>query len=155
MKKPIMKKPIMKIVKRYWKFKLEEVYMFKLRSTTIQMPTKLRVNNRVFGSVDAKGVVTIFPGYAWDGCSPKYIFFGILVLGTPDGRKGIDGNPVLYHPSLKHDVLCQFRDTLELKQSTIDDWFLRDMRLHKVSILRRFLYYKSVRIFQTVTHGKD
>ena len=64
------------------------------------------------------GVLTIKKGYAWDGCTPKWQPFGLVTFGTPDGALRF-GKPWLYHPSLVHDALCQFRHELPFTQAEV------------------------------------
>jgi len=54
------------------------------------------------------GRITVMRGYAWNGCSPKYCLFDIL-LGTPEGV--VDSRtrrPKTFYASLVHDALYQF-----------------------------------------------
>jgi len=65
------------------------------------------------------GVMTIYAGYAWDGCSPSYKVMG-LWFGVPDGANNQQGLPKAYHASLVHDFLCQYSsDILIDKLSTV------------------------------------
>ncbi len=51
------------------------------------------------------GRFTVMRGYAWNGCSPKYCLFDIL-LGTPDGVvDSRTGRPKTFYASLVHDAL--------------------------------------------------
>jgi len=34
--------------------------------------------------IEKDGKITVTKGYAWDGCTPKFCFYDILI-GTPDG----------------------------------------------------------------------
>lgn len=47
--------------------------------------------------------ITIFPNYAWDGCTPKWVLHGRWV-GVPDFKETILA-------SLVHDALIQFEST--------------------------------------------
>lgn len=130
------------MIRRYWKYKTRKIIKFtipkKYRSTI-----SLLVGDRLFGIVNVNGEIMILPGYAWDGCSPKYILFNKIVVGTPDTQE-------LYYPSLRHDILCQFKGVLRLNQADIDKWFLDDMKKFGVGKIRRILYYKAVRLYQNV-----
>ncbi len=68
------------------------------------------------------GRLTIYRGYAWDGCSYKYCVLGLFYIGTPDGPWQF-GKPWLYDASLVHDVLCQYADTVPLTKQQVLDIF--------------------------------
>ena len=74
------------------------------------------------------GRITVTRGYAWNGCSPKFCIFDILI-GIPDGVvDSRTGKPKTYYASLVHDALYQFvPDGLPLKQHDADKCFLRLM----------------------------
>ncbi len=89
------------------------------------------------------GRITVTRGYAWNGCSPKFCFFDILI-GTPDGVvDSRTGRPKTYHASLVHDALYQFvPDGLPLTQHDADKCFLRLMEA--TGFRPRFLYFSAV-----------
>lgn len=89
------------------------------------------------------GRITVTRGYAWNGCSPKFCFFDILI-GTPDGVvDSRTGRPKTYYASLVHDALYQFvPDGLPLKQHDADRCFLRLMEA--TGFRPRFLYFSAV-----------
>lgn len=62
------------------------------------------------------GQITIAAGYAWDGCSPKWVL-GRWVIGTPDGPMMPDGWCQTGQASLVHDVLCQFKDEIPIAKA--------------------------------------
>lgn len=71
------------------------------------------------------GVITVFKGYAWDGCSPRYEFnvFGKrFVVGVPNGRKD-----QLRIASLFHDVFCQFSRLIDITKKSVNQIFKRCM----------------------------
>lgn len=92
------------------------------------------------------GRITVTRGYAWDGCSPKFCFFDIL-LGTPDGVVDArTGRPKTYYASLVHDALYQFvPDGLPFKQHDADRCFLRLMEATGFRL--RIPYFLAVWIF--------
>lgn len=92
------------------------------------------------------GRLTVTRGYAWNGCSPKFCLFDIL-LGTPDGVVDArSGRPKTYHASLVHDALYQFvPDGLPLTRRQADGCFLRLMR--ETGFRPRGVYYVAVRLF--------
>jgi len=68
-------------------------------------------------------------GYAWDGCTPKWIFLDFL-MGVPDGRLDyLTEKPLTYYGSMLHDLLYQFKSDVPVSRSTADKMFciiLRD-----------------------------
>ena len=83
-------------------------------------------------------------GYAWDGCTPKWSFLNLVIVGVPDGH--VDHRttkPYTYYASLVHDVLYQYLDSVPVQKTEIDRLFLKmlgDFKLRK-------LYYMSVKLF--------
>jgi Protein of unknown function (DUF1353) len=92
------------------------------------------------------GTITVTKGYAWDGCTPKFCVFD-LVVGIPDGV--IDSRtrrPKTYHASLVHDALYQFvPDGLPLTRHDADRCFLRLME--ETGFVFRYVYFGAVWIF--------
>jgi hypothetical protein len=92
------------------------------------------------------GVITIFPRYSWDGCSPKFSLLD-LYIGTPDGAiHAVTGKPKTYYASLFHDALYQYYrrgGPYSLKEA--DGIFLHIMKKHDFRL--RMLYYVAVRLF--------
>lgn len=97
--------------------------------------------------ISKKGCITVkanVTGYAWDGCTPKWSFLGLAVIGTPDGH--IDyrtGKPYTYYASMVHDALYQYLDSVPVTKAQVDKLFLKmlgDFRL-------RNLYYFCVKRF--------
>ena len=97
--------------------------------------------------ISTDGLVTVKAndtGYAWDGCTPKYSFFDIAVVGVPDGHIDIRTmKPFTYRASMVHDALYQYLDTIPVLKRSVDRLFLEmlgDFRL-------RHIYYLAVRLF--------
>lgn len=97
--------------------------------------------------ISTKGSITVKAGkagYAWDGCSPKFSFLNLAILGTPDGHVDYrTGKPYTYKASLFHDALYQYLDTVPVPKAEVDRLFyqmLGDFTLAKV-------YYLAVRLF--------
>lgn len=92
------------------------------------------------------GTVRIPAGYAWDGCTPKFALWDI-VIGTPDGMPNPDTKqPKAYFASLLHDALYQFLDAgLPITRKQADQLFL-DL-LTRDQFTPRQLYYRAVRLF--------
>lgn len=95
---------------------------------------------------DEKGVIwaelsptylKIYPRYAWNGCSPKGVFFGIC-LGTPDFNKTMLA-------SLIHDILTQFDPKGKIiPRKTQDRIFKEILTFSKFKL--RGLYYSGARV---------
>ncbi|WP_339724492.1 DUF1353 domain-containing protein [uncultured Paraglaciecola sp.] len=82
--------------------------------------------------------------YAWDGCTPKRLFFWLALLGTPDWWHGEHTIQVLseqgqlvekkvfwqlcMHASLVHDALYQYLDSIPITKMQVDQLF-HDMLL--------------------------
>lgn len=64
------------------------------------------------------GVLTIYKGYAWDGCTPKISISKTMAIGVWDGPLGEDGKPMCYYPTLVHDFFCQFKNTIPITKDT-------------------------------------
>lgn len=92
------------------------------------------------------GTVRIPAGYAWDGCTPKFALWDI-VIGTPDGMPNQETKkPKAYYASLLHDALYQFLDDgLPLRREQADQLFLE--LLTRDGFAPRQLYYRAVRLF--------
>lgn len=89
----------------------------------------------------ADGCITVAAGYAWDGCTPKYDIAGLGVIGTPDGRL-YQGKPITYYASLVHDVLCQFKDEIDISKLQVIQIF-NDM-LAERNFAARVVYVSAV-----------
>jgi len=96
--------------------------------------------------ISKDGRATVFAPYAWDGCTPKYALWDI-VLGTPDGVPNVrTKKPKAYYASLVHDVLYQFLGTgLPISRAGADRIFF-DI-LARDDFGPRWIYYAAVRVF--------
>ena len=120
----------------YWKWKLNDDYVFE---------------NKYFDGLDIDyewasvhdGKLTIYAGYAWNGCSPKKSYWSLFVIGTPDGTIEINtGKQKAYYASLVHDCLYQYKI---INRKHADKIFLELLR--KSEFLPAKLYYLAVRLF--------
>ncbi len=76
-------------------------------------------------------------GFAWDGCSPKWIVFD-LVLGSPDGVVNpLTLKPKTYYASMVHDVVYQIGTINGITRKEADILLLKLLRDFKL----RYLYY--------------
>ncbi len=96
--------------------------------------------------VHRSGIITVAASYAWDGCSPKFCAFDLLI-GTPDGVvDSRTGHPKTYYASLVHDAMYQFLlDGLPFSRGQVDGCFRRLMA--ETGFGPRWLYWAAVRLF--------
>jgi hypothetical protein len=96
--------------------------------------------------INAEGKPKILKKYAWDGCTPKFAIWDI-VIGTPDGIPHEQTlRPKAYFASLVHDVLYQFLDAgLPIKRRVADQHFLHFLKQDQFA--PRWVYYVAVRMF--------
>jgi len=92
------------------------------------------------------GTLVVLANYAWDGCTPKFCIWDI-VLGTPDGvPNSKTRKPKAYYASLVHDVLYQFLSVRSpVTRSHADSIFLE--LLTRDGFGPRWIYYAAVRVF--------
>jgi len=102
--------------------------------------------------------------YAWDGCTPKFLFYWLALVGTPDlwhtdvqyltistESDSIDLEPrdvtwqAALYPSLVHDALCQYRKVAPVSGRQIDLLF-RDMMRQRTPSWIACLYYRMLRL---------
>jgi hypothetical protein len=95
--------------------------------------------------IHPNGDARVLANYAWDGCTPKFSLFDI-VLGVPDGIPNeVTRKPKAYYASLMHDVLYQFLDAnLPLSRAQADRVFLEILARDRFA--PRLVYYAAVRI---------
>ena len=95
--------------------------------------------------ISVDGLVTVKAnqtGFAWDGCTPKWSFFHLFIIGTPDGHIDIRTmKPFTYFASMVHDVLYQYLDTIPIRKADVDLLFLEMLGDFKP----RRLYYFAVK----------
>ena len=96
--------------------------------------------------IHRNGDARVLSGYAWDGCTPKFSLFDI-VIGTPDGVPNqVTKKPKAYYASLVHDALYQFLDLgLPLSRAHADRVFLEILTRDRFA--PRPIYYVAVRVF--------
>lgn len=112
-----------------------------------------------FACYDEKGILrlvlhrdgsfTIREKYAWNGCTPKFGFFDILI-GTPDGVVHREtGKPKAYYATMIHDSLYQFIPVLPqdfpITRKVADKLFLE--LLERDEFILRWIYWLAVRVF--------
>lgn len=99
--------------------------------------------------INKNGSLTVKAGYAWNGCTPKFGFFDILI-GTPDGvvtKK--TGKPKAYYATMIHDSLYQFLPDMPkdipITRKLADAYFLEILKRDEFAL--RGIYWLAVRIF--------
>jgi hypothetical protein len=101
--------------------------------------------------------------YAWDGCSPKRLFFWVALIGTPDwwhseqNIKAISEQGELVdkkvfwqlcmHASLIHDALYQYLDNIPLSKIEVDHLFYQMLLEAGMPELLAKIYHFSVHKF--------
>jgi hypothetical protein len=132
-----------------WVFVLEQDYVYNLSR---YLPNNWNEGCAFLDSkgnrrleIHPNGDARVLADYAWDGCTPKFFLFDI-VIGTPDGIPNkITKKPKAYYASLLHDVLYQFLDAgLPLSRKKADQVFLNIMTRDQFA--PRKIYYAVVRI---------
>lgn len=143
----------MKPTPTVWEYRLRDVLVHR---TLIPADFKHWQPNIVFFadekgrlrmSIQPDGTITIEPGYAWDGCSPKWRV-GPYLLGTPNGAPNLNtGYPYTYFASCIHDALCQWEDdpNMPFTRQQIDKIFLERMQADGFTLA--MLYYYAVRLY--------
>jgi len=129
-----------------WLYRLERNYSW---DSGFAIPADLVLRDakgKVRLVIETTGRMTVMRGYSWNGCSPKFCLFDILI-GTPDGVVYLGtGRPKAYYASLVHDALYQFLPlTAPLTRADADRVFLRLLTASKFAPRR--LYWLAVRLF--------
>lgn len=101
------------------------------------------------------GLLMIYEGFAWDGCTPK-VRLGQYLVGVWDGFKQKNGVPVpdTYYASLIHDALCQLLGLYpitEFDRKAVDLEF--KAQLARDRFVYQELYYGAVRAYGVVKFG--
>ena len=96
--------------------------------------------------IHPNGDALVLANYAWDGCTPKFSVFDV-VIGVPDGVPNqVTKRPKAYYASLLHDVFYQFLDAdLPLSRGQADGVFLELLKRDRFA--PRLIYYAAVRMF--------
>lgn len=105
--------------KRLWRYVTTATVDLPLYGAGKNHPTCILFANGKKIAQIANGWLSIYEGYAWNGCSPKkYIGWPPVGkwIGTPDF-------PETRLASLGHDVLFQFSALLKYEMRTVNDQF--------------------------------
>ena len=136
-----------------WLYRLERNYSWQSGLSFSEDLVYRDTSGKVRLILEQDGRMTVTKGYAWNGCSPKFCFFDLL-LGTPDGVVNANtGRPKTYFASLIHDALYQFLKVspTPLTRSQADGCFLRLMKESDFSLA--YLYWAAVRLFGGLLWG--
>lgn len=95
--------------------------------------------------------IYVLGGYAWDGCTPKFSVFDILI-GAPDGVPNErTKKPKTYYASLVHDVLYPFLEVNpSVPKAKADRIFLELMT--RDGFAPRYIYYVVVAVLGGLGH---
>lgn len=97
--------------------------------------------------IEPDGTLIIYAnenGYAWDGCSPKFLFMDLLI-GTPDGALLEKTRvPITWFASLVHDSIYQYKKTVPVTRKEADRLFYLMLKDEGFKLAR--VYYFFVRI---------
>lgn len=96
--------------------------------------------------IEADGRISIPAGYAWDGCTPKWSFFDLFTIGTPDGI--VNPRTRLRRTgaaSLVHDALYQYMAWHDVSRAEADRLFYDMMRRDGFALA--WPYWVAVRVF--------
>lgn len=129
-----------------WLYKLKKDYVWKSPYTHEKNWGFVDVNGALQLKLMSDGHIIVMKDYCWDGCTPKFCFFDVL-LGMPEGviLKKI-GTPKTWDASLVHDALCQFLPAeLPLTQKQVDKCMLELLQMRTFSL--SYFYYGAVRLF--------
>lgn len=97
-------------------------------------------------SIRPNGSCVIKPGYASDGCTPKWDMGPLGIRGISDGRMELStGYPVTYRAFMVHDALLQYRDVINIKTHEAHNEFCREIKRAKFYWSR--IYCRAVRWF--------
>jgi hypothetical protein len=128
-----------------WLFRLSNNFSWQSKLIIKQDYAFKDKNGSVRLILEQGGKISVTRGYAWNGCSPKFCCFDLLV-GSPDGV--VDDRtekPKTYYASLVHDAMYQFLpDGIPVTRRDADRCFL--MLMEETGFRPRLIYYLVVRI---------
>ena len=79
--------------------------------------------------LEPDGLFTVKYGYAWNGCSPTWLLFRWIYIGTPDRPYNpATGLPITGLASMLHDALEQFNVELGITHAESAAEFCRELR---------------------------
>lgn len=130
--------------KKKWKFRLGQDHSVNLKQYLGDIGDYIFVDYvgdkiEIVGFI-LDGWLTIIKGYEWDGCTPKFRLFGLLV-GIPD----FEGTRL---PSMVHDFLIEYCIQHNINRKQIDIVFQKMMEDNKFVL--RPLYASGVHLFRPI-----
>ena len=129
-----------------WLYRLDSNYSWDSGLSIPEDLVFLDAKDRVRLIIAKEGEITVTRGYSWNGCSPKFCVFD-LMLGTPEGVVHREsGRPKTYHASLVHDAMYQFVGTHPLIKRRHADAFFKQL-LRDCDFGPAWLYWAAVRLF--------
>lgn len=140
-----------------WIYKLDQDFIYNVRK---YLPKDwgggfeyYDKKNRLRMIIDVSGNLKVFAGYRWDGCTPKFSIFDILI-GIPDGVPNVKTDrPKTYYASLAHDVLYQFLDVnADVLPKRKADYIFLEL-LARDNFAPRYVYWFFVWVFGRGSHA--
>ena len=135
-----------------WIYRLDESFSWNSKLPIPEDMVFRDASGTVRLILEQGGYITVTRGYAWNGCSPKFCLFD-LVVGTPDGVvHRWTGRPKTYYASMIHDALYQFLGAgSPITRRQADACFLRLMG--DSEFMPRYVYWAAVRLFGWLVYG--
>jgi hypothetical protein len=132
--------------KQVWKFELADdfsidLYRYYYKFNDCFFADLSQEDPPIVGHIK-NGVLTIFKGYQWDGCTPKFKVCR-KIIGVPDFDK-------TYEPSLVHDFLIEYCYQHDIPRSVIDRIWTQMLRENKFKL--RWLYSPAVHSFRPLSY---
>jgi hypothetical protein len=131
-------------VKKLWKYRLPDDFRLDLKKYIGPVKDCLFYDYVNYKEIPVghikNGILTIFKGYEWDGCTPKFKLFGKL-FGVPDF-------PATWIPSLIHDFLIEYFLQHHIYRETIDILFEKLLKERKFKLAG--IYANAVHLFRIV-----
>lgn len=131
--------------KKIWKFSLFEDFSTDLKRFGANSPDiifydLIDENWQVVGEIKS-GVLRIYKGYEWNGCSPKFRVFGKIV--------GILDFNETWEASLVHDFLLEYCSQHDIPRKIIDNAF--EIILAEKKFRFRWIYANGVHLFRPIS----
>ena len=107
-------------MKKVYKYRLDNIFTFQLPEYVPGEEIKLSP----LINISASGLLTVQPGFLWNGCDWKINILDIWIIGTPDGIiNPSSGLPLTYYASMVHDILCKYKEKLPFTKKYRADVF--------------------------------
>jgi hypothetical protein len=127
-------------------YKLEKNFEYKTGIPVDKNYTFRGIDRKALMTITKEGIVTVYKGFMWDGCSPKIRIKDWFCIGTPDGTLDYDnGKPKCYYGTCIHDPMYKFYKTIPYTREQVDGFMLDLFQKSNFSLSK--LYYRVVRLF--------